>query len=73
MAILKKLVTDKTGNINKIVELDNRYVSYLSEAAYHKQRSATITESVRQDVAVAKQQTAMDKAASVKKQIKSLI
>lgn len=73
MAILKKLVTDKTGNIKKIIDLDDKYVSYLNEAANHKQRASMINESSRKDVAIAKQSSAMDRASYVKKQIKSLI
>ena len=72
MAILKKLIERKSG-ISKIVELDDRYLSHLTEAAYHKARAKTITESVKHDVAIAKHSSAMDKASDAKREIKRLI
>jgi oligoribonuclease (3'-5' exoribonuclease) len=73
MAVLKNLINERTSKVSKLIELDCRYASYLAEAAYHKERSKTITESVKMDVAVAKQGNAMDKASYIKKQIKALI
>lgn len=73
MGILKELVTGKTVNTKKIIELDNQYATKLQEAAYHKQRASTITESFKKDIALAKQSTAMSKLSGIKKQIKHLI
>jgi hypothetical protein len=73
MTILKSLIDGNQTKIKKLLELDGRYASYLSEAAYHKQRSKTINESVKKDVAIAKQGAAMDKASAVKREIKRYI
>jgi hypothetical protein len=73
MSILKNLVTENTNKIKKIVDLDSRYNSYLTEAATHKYRGKMIKESYKKDVYSAKQSAAMSKAGGIKKQIKSLI
>ena len=73
MSILKSLVTENTSKIKKIIELDCRYNSYLTEAATHKHRGKMIKESYKKDVYSAKQSAAMSKASGIKKQIKSLI
>ena len=59
--------------IDKIVQLDDRYAAYLTEAAMYKHKSITLTESYKTDVYVAKQGHAMHKLHSIKKQIKSLL
>lgn len=71
MGILKGLVISKIDKTESIIELDNKYASLLLEAAEHKERARKLTESVKQDVALAKQSSAMDKAAIIKKQIKA--
>ena len=73
MTILKSLIDNNQTKIKKLLELDERYASYLSEAAYHKQRTKVINESVKKDVAIAKQGAAMDKASAVKREIKRYI
>lgn len=73
MTILKSLIDNNQTKIKKLLELDGRYASYLSEAAYHKQRTKVINESVKKDVAIAKQGAAMDKASAVKREIKRYI
>lgn len=73
MGILKELVSGKTSNTKKIIDLDNSYASHLQEAAYHKERSVMITEGYKKDIALAKQSSAMSKLSGIKKQIKSLI
>ena len=73
MSILKNLVTENTNKIKKIIDLDSRYNSYLTEAATHKHRGKMIKESYKKDVYSAKQSAAMSKASGIKKQIKSLI
>jgi len=73
MAVLKNLINNRKDKVSKLIELDCRYANYLAEAAYHKERSNTLTESIKKDVAIAKQGSAMDKASYIKKQIKALI
>lgn len=73
MSILKSLVTESTQKVKRIIELDGRYTSYLTEAATHKHRATKLLNESRRDVYSAKQSAAMSKAASIKKQIKSLI
>jgi hypothetical protein len=74
MGIIKNLMFDKGDHkIDKIVQLDDRYAAYLTEAAMYKHKSITLTESYKTDVYVAKQGHAMHKLHSIKKQIKSLL
>lgn len=74
MGIVKNLMFDKGDHkIDKIVQLDDRYAAYLTEAAMYKHKSLTLTESYKTDVYVAKQGNAMHKLQSIKKQIKSLL
>ncbi len=74
MGIVKNLMFDKGEHkIEKIVQLDDRYAAYLTEAAMYKHKSITLTESYKTDVYVAKQGNAMHKLHSIKKQIKSLL
>ena len=72
MGIVKGLMFNKL-DVDKIVTLDERYSSYLTEAAMYKHKARTIKESYRQDVAVAKQGSAISKMAQIKKQIKTLL
>lgn len=74
MGIVKGLLFDsKSSVINKIVELDERYCISLQEAAMHKVKAKTLTESVKQDIAIAKQGNAVHRMSELKKQIKSLL
>ena len=74
MGIVKgKLFNFKSTTIDKIVDLDMRYCSFLQEAAMYKARARTVTESVKQDIALAKQGNAVHRMAEIKKQIKSLL
>lgn len=74
MGIVKNLMFEKgDSKIEKIVQLDERYASYLTEAAMYKHKSMALTESYKTDVYVAKQGNAMHKLQSIKKQIKSLL
>ena len=74
MGIVKGLMfgNDK-HRVEKIVDLDERYSSYLTEAAMYKQKAATLKESYKQDVALAKQGSAVTKMNQIKKQIKTLL
>jgi hypothetical protein len=74
MGIVKNLMFAKGDTkIEKIVQLDDRYAAYLTEAAMYKHKSMTLTESFRTDVYVAKQGNAIHKLQTIKKQIKSLL
>lgn len=74
MGIVKGLMFGKNENtIEKIVDLDERYSSYLTEAAMYKQKAVTLKESYKQDVALAKQGSAVTKMNQIKKQIKTLL
>ena len=74
MTVLKSYVTDgKTEARNKIIALDEKYDSYLQEAAQHKSRAKQVTESFKRDVYTAKQGQAVSKMRAVKREIKSLI
>jgi hypothetical protein len=74
MGVVKNLMFDKgESKIEKIVQLDERYASYLTEAAMYKHKSMSLTESYKTDVYVAKQGNAMHKLQTIKKQIKSLL
>jgi len=74
MGIVKHLMfKNNTGKIEKIVRLDERYASYLAEAAMYKFKTITLTEDYKIDVALAKQGNAVSKLTSIKKQIKSLL
>lgn len=74
MGVVKNLMFDRgDSKIEKIVQLDERYASYLTEAAMYKHKSMSLTESYKTDVYVAKQGSAMHKLHTIKKQIKSLL
>ena len=74
MGVVKNLMFDRgESKIEKIVQLDERYASYLTEAAMYKHKSMSLTESYKTDVYVAKQGSAMHKLHTIKKQIKSLL
>ena len=72
MLIVKGLMTNKI-DANKIVSLDERYASYLAEAALYKQKAKTITESHRRDLADTKHGVALDKMKQIKSQIKRFV
>lgn len=72
MLIVKGLMTNKIDT-NKIVSLDERYASYLAEAALYKQKAKTITESHRRDLADTKHGVALDKMKQIKSQIKRFV
>lgn len=72
MGIIKGLMFNKI-DVDKIVTLDERYASHLSEAAMYKHKSRTIKEAYRKDVVIAKQGNAISKMAQIKKQIKTLL
>lgn len=73
MGIVKNLMFEKSHKVDEIAKLDERYASYLTEAAIYKQRSQTAKDVYRVDVAVAKQGNAVQKMGSIKKQIKTLL
>lgn len=73
MGIVKNLMFEKSHKVDEIARLDERYASYLTEAAIYKQRSQTAKDVYRVDVAVAKQGNAVQKMGSIKKQIKTLL
>ena len=72
MGIIKSLM-EGNGKLNKILDLDGRYGSYLAEAAMYKVKVKTLKESYKQDIALAKQTSALSKMTSYKKQIKNLL
>jgi hypothetical protein len=72
MLIVKGLMTNKVDP-EKIAQLDERYGSYLAEAAIYKQKVNTLTESYRVDLASAKHSVALDKMKQIKSQIKRFV
>jgi hypothetical protein len=72
MLIVKGLITGKLDT-DKIASLDERYASHLAEAAMYKQKAKTLTESYRQDLALAKHSVALDKMKQIKSQIKRFV
>ena len=44
MAVLKSYVADSNTSVSKIITLDEKYDSYLQEAAQHKSRAKTVKE-----------------------------
>ena len=73
MGIVKGLLFNKDHAINKIVTLDSRYGSHLSEAALYQYKAKTLKEEYKKDVAVAKQSHSISKMTQIKKQIKNLL
>lgn len=73
MGIVKGLLFNKTQKVHQLVELDARYGSYVAESAIYKHKAKTLTESHKQDVALAKQTQAVSKMMAIKKQIKTLL
>lgn len=74
MAIIKNMLNKNDQNrTNKILELDASYGNYLSEAAGYKQRTKTVTESVKKDVYMAKHNVASDRMKAIKTKIKSFL
>lgn len=72
MGIIKSLM-EGNSKLNKILDLDGRYGSYLAEAAMYKVKVKTLKEGYKQDIALAKQTSALSKMTSYKKQIKNLL
>ena len=72
MGIVKSLM-NKDTKLNKILELDGRYGSYLAEAAMYKVKVKTLKEGSKQDIALAKHTSALSKMSAYKKQIKNLL
>ena len=64
MAVLKSYVADSNTLPSKIITLDEKYDSYLQEAAQHKSRAKTVKESFKRDVYTAKQGQAVSKMKS---------
>ena len=73
MAVLKNYVEDNSSSTTKIITLDEKYDSYLQEAAQHKSRAKQVKESFKRDVYTAKQGQAVSKMRTIKREIKSLI
>jgi seryl-tRNA synthetase len=73
MAVLKNYVEDNSSTTDKIITLDEKYDSYLQEAAQHKSRAKQVKESFKRDVYTAKQGQAVSKMKTIKREIKSLI
>lgn len=74
MAIIKNMLNKNDQNrTDKILELDASYGNYLSEAAGYKQRTKTVTESVKKDVYMAKHNVASDRMKAIKSKIKSFL
>jgi hypothetical protein len=73
MGIVKGLLFGNTINIDKLLDLDNRYASNLAEAAMFRVKTKTLKEGYKLDIAITKQQAAVSKMSSLKKQIKSAL
>jgi len=74
MAIVKELTHKKdVYKVQRIAKLDSQYDEYLNEAAVHKNRVNTLTESVQADVAAAKHSGAVSKMNEIKREIKKLL
>lgn len=75
MAVIKLSLSDNVNNtkIQRIVDLDEQYSNKFNEAASYKKRAKTITESVKQDVFMAKHSVAVEKMKNIKAQIKKLL
>ena len=74
MGIIKNVLgKNDTEKTRRIVKLDEQYNTYFDDAAGHKARAKTITESVRQDVVMAKHSVSVEKMRQIKAQIKKLI
>ena len=73
MAVLKNYVDNSNSSTDKIIALDEKYDTYLQEAAQHKSRAKTVKESFKRDVYTAKQGQAVSKMKTIKREIKSLI
>lgn len=72
MLIVKGLMVGKV-QINTVLDLDQRYASYLAEAALYKQKAKRLNESVKKDLALTKQGVAADKMRMYKRRIKAMI
>lgn len=74
MGIMKQLVFKKSSKISDILELDGKYATTLAEAAHHKRKMSTLTESHSQfDISVAKHSMAVSKMKDIRSQIKRLL
>jgi hypothetical protein len=75
MAVLKHYATNTISSTrtSRIISLDEKYDSYLLEAAQHKSRASTVKESFKIDVYTAKQGQAVAKMKQIKQEIMSLI
>jgi len=73
MAIVKGLLFDNNSKVDRLLELDCKYRSALTEAAEHRVRCKTITETNKLDIAMAKQSHAVYKMRDIKNQIKSAL
>jgi len=71
MGVVKGLLFENDSKISRLIELDSRYLSALTEAALHKVKCRTLTEGYKLDIAMAKQGSAISKMKSIKNQIKS--
>lgn len=75
MAIIKLMLSNKSAGpgLTRILALDSQYSNQFDEAAGYKKRSKVITESMKQDVYMAKHSVAVDKMKNIKAQIKKLL
>jgi hypothetical protein len=73
MGIVKGLLFDNNSKVDRLLDLDCKYGSALTEAAEHRVRCKSITETNKLDIAMAKQSHAVSKMKDIKNQIKSAL
>ena len=73
MGVVKGLLFEIDSKVERLLDLDNRYVSALQEAATYKVKCRTINEQNKIDIAMAKQGAAVSKMKDIKNQIKSAL
>lgn len=73
MGVVKGLLFENDSKIERLLDLDNRYISALQEAATYKVKCRTINEQNKIDIAMAKQGAAVSKMKDIKNQIKSAL
>ena len=73
MGVVKGLLFENESKVQRLLDLDNRYVSALQEAATYKVKCRTLNEQNKIDIAMAKQGAAVSKMKDIKNQIKSAL
>lgn len=67
MGVVKQLLTNAPSKLDRIIELDRRYLGHMIESYSHKRKLRTLTEGSRtHDVSSAKYTMSRDKLATVK-------